>query len=339
MFCDADTVALSERTAKIPGDLRDGIDDDRLIGTLERLIGETPPAAVVLGSGFERKTELVDEIARIFPLAGNNGATIRRVKDPLRLATDCAELDIPHPTFQWTPPPDPMNWVVKTAGGAGGSHIGRADGQAAVPGRYFQRFIAGASISALFVADGRAAHIVGFSRQWASPAPKMPYRYGGAVRLRRFDRSDAAAIGAWVSKLTRRTGLIGLCSADFIRARDGYRLVEINPRPGATLDIFDSADAPLMEAHLRACRGEMFRLPAFDDCMAAMIAYARRPVPDFPAVEWPDWTADRQLPGTDLIAGDPVCTVFARGRNAGATRKTLKLQARELENWWHGDRT
>ena len=67
--------------------------------------------------------------------------------------------------------------------------------------------------------------------------------------------SDAATIGGWLSGLTRRAGLVGLCSADFIRGADGYQLIEINPRPGATLDIFDSAEAPLMEAHLARREG------------------------------------------------------------------------------------
>lgn len=338
MFCDSDTAALAERMARIPGSLQDGIDGEKLISQMKRLAGKDRPDAIVLGSGFERKADLVDEIAQHFPLAGNGGPAIRRIKDPSLLANDCAELGIPHPAFRWTPPPDPENWVAKTAGGAGGAHIKRAHDQCATRGRYFQRFVAGANISALFVADGNAAHIVGFSRQWASPAPSTPYRYGGAVRLKRFDRADAATVTDWLSRLACRAGLLGLCSADFIRAKDGYRLVEINPRPGATLDIFDSNDAPLMEAHLRACRGEAFCLPSFDDCMASMIAYASRPLPDFPTIAWPDWTADRQSPGTRLIAGDPICTVFARGPSAAATRRALKIQARQLEACWNGDR-
>lgn len=334
MFCDTDTVALSERTAMIPGDLQNGIDGDRLIETLKRLAGRRPPDALVLGSGFERKAELVDELGRHFPLAGNGGSAIRRVKDPSVLASDCTDFDIPHPTFQWNPPPDPQNWVVKTAGAAGGTHIRRANGQVPASGRYFQRFVPGTNISALFIADGHAAHIVGFSRQWTSPTRTAPFRYGGAVRLKRFDRSDAARIRDWLSCLVRRAGLRGLCSADFIRTKDGYRLIEVNPRPGATLDIFDSAEAPLIEAHLRACRGEPFRLPRFAECMAAMIAYAKHPVPDFPDIPWPDWTADRQSPGSRLIEGDPVCTVFAYGPSAADTRRAAKAHLRQLESCW-----
>jgi uncharacterized protein len=338
-FCDTDTLALAERAVKLPGDLQHGIDGGRIIETIRQLAGNDEPVAIVLGSGFERRTEVVDEIARHFPLAGNGSAAIRRVKDPQALAADCAELGIPHPAFQWELPADAQNWVIKTAGGAGGAHVKRANGEAPTTGRYFQRFVSGRSISALFVGDGRTAQIVGFSRQWVSPAPVAPYRYGGAVRLRRFDRQDAAMIGNWLSGLTRRAGLVGLCSADLVRASDGYQLIEINPRPGATLDIFDSAEAPLMEAHLRAARGEVYDLPRFADSMASMITYASAPVTHFPAIAWPEWTADRQSPGTRLIAGDPVCTIFARGPNAGATRKMVLAQARQLQRHWEGDRT
>jgi predicted ATP-grasp superfamily ATP-dependent carboligase len=338
-FCDTDTVALAERTAKLPGDLQNGIDGAAIVDTLRALVGSDRPVAVVLGSGFEKQLDIVEEVARHFPLAGNRSAAIRRVKDPQTLAQDCGELGIPHPAFRWDPPPDPQNWVVKTVGGAGGGHIKRANGDPAAEGRYFQRFVDGDSVSALFIGDGKSARIVGFSRQWLSPAPDAPYRYGGAVRLRRFDRDQAARIGGWLSGLTRRAGLVGLCSADFIRDAEDYRLVEINPRPGATLDIFDSSEASLMEAHLSAARGEPYRLPRFADSMASMITYAAAPVPRFPPVQWPDWTADHQSPGTRLVAGDPVCTVFARGPNAHATQRAVKRQAFQLRHQWEGDRT
>ena len=335
-FCDIDTIALAERTAKLPGDLQSGIDDSRMVEMLGQLAGDDQPLAIVLGSGFERKPDLVDEIARHFPLAGNDGAAIRRIKHPGTLAADCAELGIPHPAICRETPPDPENWVVKTAGGAGGAHIARASGATTAPGRYFQRFVKGYPVSALFVGDGKGAQIVGFSRQWASPAPAAPYRYGGAVRLRRFDREQAARIGSWLSALTRRAGLVGLCSADFIRSPDGFQLMEINPRPGATLDIFDDMAAPLMKTHLDAASGKACRLPCFTDSMASMIAYASAPIERFPAFAWPDWTADHQSPGTSLIAGDPVCTVFARGPSADATSRAVKARIAQLRPQWAG---
>ena len=339
LFCDSDTVALSERAVRIPGSLQAGIDGRHLVATLTEMAGGEEPEALVYGSGFESRPELLDELARHFPLAGSPAGTVRRVKDPEILAADCTALGIPHPPFRWDAPPDPENWMIKKVGGAGGSHVRRARDAAATPGSYFQRFIRGRSISALFIGDGRSARIVGFSRQWASPIPAAPYRYGGAVRLKRFDTRQAETIGGWLSGLAARTGLIGLCSADFIRAGDGFHLVEVNPRPGATLDLFDSEQAPLLKAHLNAGKGETAPLPRFADSMASMIVYARRATEQFPAIAWPDWASDRQMPGTRLLSGDPVCTAFARGPNAAAARRAVVELARQLQDNWEGCRT
>ncbi|MEQ1951106.1 ATP-grasp domain-containing protein [Mesorhizobium yinganensis] len=336
LFCDNDMVALSERATMLAGDLRKGIDHKRLPQALLELAAGEPVEALVLGSGFEHDPAIVDDLARHFPLAGNSAVTVARVKDPRRLAEDCAALGISHPELRWDSPPDPENWLTKSAGGAGGGHVARANGASAKPGRYFQRFIRGQSVSALFLADGERAHVVGFSRQWASPAPGAPYRYGGAVRLRRFGRQDATRIGRWLSGLAERAGLIGLNSADFIPNEAGFHLVEINPRPGATLDIFDSPEAPLLKAHIDACRKKPFRVPRFDDCAAALVTYASRAIEGFPKFVWPDWTADRQPAGTALAAGDPVCTVFARGASATATRRAAEAQAAGLSRHWEG---
>ncbi len=338
LFCDADTRALAARTARIPGDLRSGIDPAAAVPALEALADGEPVAAVILGSGFERQPDLVDAIAVRLPLAGNRGAAIRRVKDPQALAADCRALGIPHPAFSLTPPADPRGWLCKAVGGAGGVHVAEAaDDAAAGPGRYFQRRVDGRSLSALFLADGQGAQLVGLSRQWTAPAEAVRYRYGGAVRLRRFDPRRTAAIAGWLSALAGRAGLVGLGSADFIDGPDGLQLVEINPRPGATLDIFDSEEAPLLAAHLAAAAGRPVSLPRFADSMASMVAYAERPIEAFPAVDWPDWTADRQPPGSRLAGGDPVCTVFASAGSAAAARRALGRRAAALSTAWQGE--
>ncbi|MFC6491269.1 ATP-grasp domain-containing protein, partial [Nitratireductor sp. GCM10026969] len=304
-FCDDDTRVLAGRVARLPGDLRSGIDGGALVDCLKALAGSEEPAALVYGSGFEGRPELIAEMGRHFPVAGNGAETVRRTKDPQRLARDCAALGIPHPAFSWAAPSDPEHWVVKKVGGAGGSHVRRANGAVSAPGCYFQRFVPGQSVSVLFVGDGRAARVVGFSRQWTAPTPAAPHRYGGAVRLKRFDRNQAQTISGWLCRLTARTGLKGLCSADFIGSGGALHLVEVNPRPGATLDIFDSDEAPLIEAHLAATEGAACRLPRFADCMASMIVYTRGPIDRFPAIAWPEGVADRQSPGTRLQPGEP----------------------------------
>ena len=68
--------------------------------------------------------------------------------------------------------------------------------------------------------------------------PLALWRSGAARPSSRRDRE--AAMAAAVERLTEAFGIKGLASADFLVDGENCHLLEINPRPGATLDIFDS---------------------------------------------------------------------------------------------------
>lgn len=334
LFNDSDTLALAERAVKLPGSLTDGIDGLRISQSLKALAGDEKCVALVYGSGFERKPEIIEALSREFSLAGNSAVTVWSVKDPENLSGLCGELGIPHPEIRFEAPENSNGWLIKLAGGAGGSHVTPAGTPSSAKGNYFQRFVPGINISALFIAERGRAVIVGFSRQWPSPSPNAPFRYGGAVRLLRFDRKKGRLIEGWLNALANRAGLVGLCSADFVDGPAGLHLIEINPRPGATLDIFDSKQTPLLTQHLNAVRGRKLELPAYRDTTASAIAYASHSIAKFPALDWPPFTADRQMPGTTLDAGDPVCTVFARASSAAAAERAAKARVDELAAHW-----
>ena len=337
LFNDADTLALAERAIKLAGTLQSGIDEHRIVETLTQLAGDDQPVALVYGSGFERNPAMLHTIARTLPVAGNSAETIRLVKDPASLSHLCAELRIPHPDIRFDTPEHSKEWLTKLTGGAGGSHVKPANGDNCSGGRYFQRFVPGRNLSALFLADRINAHVVGFSRQWASPSREAPFRYGGAVRLQRYDKRNTARIAEWLSGLTKHTGLCGLCSADFVDSGPDLHLIEINPRPGATLDIFDNETTPLIREHLRAITGTRVSVPAYEDSKASAIAYTAKAISAFPEVVWPEQTADHQMPGTALGAGDPVCTVFATADSAAAAMRAVKGRVKEVAVHWRED--
>src|SRR5262249_59687480 len=107
-------------------------------------------------------------------------------------------------------------------------------------------------------------------------------------------------------------------------------LLEINPRPGATLDLLDAARPRLFEAHLEASFGRIPPLlPARSIVRAAAILYAERPL-HIEVEGWPDWVADRPRLGSTIPAGGPVCTIFADGADAEAARLTALSRARSV---------
>ena len=128
------------------------------------------------------------------------------------------------------------------------------------------------------------------------------------------------------------TGLRGLNSADFMVRGAAFDLLEINPRPGATLDIFDlDPEAPLFDLHCRACVGELpaaWQAPG--RAAACRVVYARRALVVPPGFRWPRWSADRPAPGTGIGRGEPLCTVLARGRDAASARALAEERASDI---------
>jgi len=321
-FGDQDTLALARAHVRLDASLACGMDTHELLGALEALGKIEKPCGVVCGTGFEDRPELLGQIARRWTLYGNGAEAVERLKDPIAFAALCRAEKIPHPETCSEQPADPVGWLVKRRGGAGGRHVRKAqrsdDGDRSL---YDQRHVAGTPISALLVADGRQAMVLGWSAQWSSPTANDLFRYGGAVRPAPIEPKTAGALAAAVQCLVATVRLVGLNSADFLVDGDEFWLLEINPRPGATLDIFEPRDGTLFALHLQACRGALPAIaPSLDDAAAAAIVYADRDISSVPAFVWPAWTADRPRPGISVRAGEPLCTVRATAATAAAAR-------------------
>jgi predicted ATP-grasp superfamily ATP-dependent carboligase len=312
-FADQDTAALAHDHVRIEHGLARGMDEEKLLAAFATLTRSRQPIGVVCGTGFEDRPQL---------LASNDPQTVTRVKDPHTFAALCRDCNIPHPDTIPSRPGEPTGWLAKRKGGAGGSHIAGVSAQEFPNDEfYFQRTVPGVAVSALFLADGRRAMTLGFSAQWASPTAQRPFRYGGAVRPAALAPGMADALASSLHRLMPAIPLVGLNSADFLVDRDEFRLLEINPRPGATLDVFEPAEGSLFSLHVAACKGQLVTAaPCLDGARAAAIVYAERDIAAVPATQWPDWTADRPGPGTVIKAGEPLCTVMAAAATAAAAR-------------------
>jgi uncharacterized protein len=179
-FDDLDTRALSLANV-VAGDMEQGFAAAPLVDHLLNLAEGEAPVGLVYGGGFEDRTEILDEIARHFPLYGNRAEVVARSKDPRRLARVCQDFAIPHPEISFDPPSEPGEWLIKRQGGGGGLHVEPARSRACIF-EYYQRRVHGRPISVLLLADGRRSQVLGMSTQWAAPSGDRLFRFGGAVR-------------------------------------------------------------------------------------------------------------------------------------------------------------
>jgi hypothetical protein len=143
------------------------------------------------------------------------------------------------------------------------------------------------------------------------------------------------ALTETIARLAAAIPLLGLNSADFLVAGDGFRLLEINPRPSATLDIFEPPGGSLFALHMSACAGALdVAAPKLPDAMAAALVYAERDL-TIPALQWPDWAVDRPHTGAAIGTGEPLCTVHAFAATATEARQFADRRLATVLTWTH----
>ena len=328
-FGDMDTRAAADLYAGLPSAIRNGFEAKTLFAALDGLVdcAPSPPVGIVLGSGFEDRPKLIASLDARYRLLGSKADIVRQVKDPAGFFPLLKQLRIAHPETVLTPPDERQGWIAKRIGGAGGAHIRDLENFSKSPQKhYFQRRIDGTPMSVFAVAS-KGGVALELSRQWTAPSKRKPYRYGGAVIV---EYSETAAEDAMVSAAATLIELldpVGLVSFDFIVQDDRAYLLEMNPRPGATLDIFDDIRGNLFRAHVEACSGrELWQerdLPTAQS-RASAILYADRGSLTAGEIDWPDWTADRPAPGTAIPAEQPIATVFADGTSADEAERLAR---------------
>jgi predicted ATP-grasp superfamily ATP-dependent carboligase len=224
---------------------------------------------------------------------------------------------------------------------------GAADGEERPRGHYLQRFLPGPVGSAAFLADGERALLLGVTEQipgWRDLGGSG-FRYGGNIA----GPPDAllppgaiATLGAAAGRIVRRFGLRGLNGLDYVVAAGVPRLIEVNPRYTASMELLEEISGrDFFDLHLRALDGRLPRAAAG----AADRAGERRRGSPAPFLGKGILYADHDLAGIEpralldlgcrdvpvrrepIAAGQPVCTIVAGGASPGECRREIAARA------------
>lgn len=338
LFGDVDLKSTAEKWVTVGGNLAGGFDPEALLSAADFLAPQASPPrfGLVYGAGLEAQVDLLGRLCRGRRLYGNRPQTVARLKDPADFFASLDRLGVPHPGVSFTVPDDGRNWLVKSVGGSGGTHVRPFAGVEVNPAGYYQRVAPGRPIGVSFLADGRRAIPIGFNEQWhASGDGAQPFRFGGLCQPVDVGEQLRRDIQSLLDAITTEFGLVGLNSLDLMDNGDAYAVLEVNPRPGANLDIFDCIDGgSLFAHHIDACEG---RLPdswaPLSLATAMTIVYADGPLQVPGNLGWPEWVADRPAAGASIEEGAPVCTVLASSETAvGVHRLAMErvLQVRSI---------
>jgi uncharacterized protein len=331
LFGDQDTRQAALHWAPI-GDIASmRIDRARLLDALRQVARRSDAQGWVIGSGFEADPELLAEAATVLPLVGTGADAVARVRDPELFFGCLAEHGIAHPAWRRSAPEPAEFWLVKDARGCGGWHIRRVEsGAAKLPSahHYFQREVAGTPMSATFIANGQGAVVLGFNRLLMQRIGARPHVFCGALGPLALPAQVASAVGEAARALSATFRLRGLCSLDFMLDREQAVVLEVNPRPPASMALYPHW--PLMRAHVQAClQGALPPLHPADDCavhgMQIVFAPHAMQIDAACAESIAGWPGSHDWPcaGTHVAADDPLCSLSASGLDAEGVEAAL----------------
>jgi predicted ATP-grasp superfamily ATP-dependent carboligase len=188
-----------------------------------------------------------------------------------------------------------------------------------------QRHIRGLSCSAVAIADGRDATVLGITEQLHRPPG---FGWTGNLTPPRLPEGEQAELEgrleAVCAEIAARFGVRGAFGVDAIWDGRHAWVLEVNPRPPAGLELFGPGS---FKAHVRAARGLGLPVagspPATRCAKVKLVLFAPR---DLRAPDPGWWPAGlvRDIPhaGETIRRGEPVCTLIS------ATAEATELAAR-----------
>ncbi|HMF99195.1 MAG TPA: ATP-grasp domain-containing protein [Vicinamibacterales bacterium] len=316
--------------------------------------------AVAYAANFENHPHAVEVLAEGRALWGNSSEVLRRVRDPKWLSQMLRRHGLASPEVSEQPPegrrrspqspvpspqppvPSPQRrWLLKRYASGGGHGVREwRNGMAIPPGSYFQELIDGAPSSIVFVASDRRAVPIGFTRQLIGDEAfgSSGFRYCGNILTAVGEDDDILdAARAVIAAVCAEYGLVGVNGIDLVVKGGAPYAIEVNPRWCASMELVERAySVSVFGMHAAACRDGV--LPDFDlwrargsaRTTAKAVVFARGETTVGDTRPWLSHGGDRRdipNPGTRLHAGQPVCTVFAEGRDSEECRAELVRRA------------
>ena len=324
LFADLDTQYYAEAFKRVPS-----LAEKHLAQAADYFIEHYAVAHIIYGSGFEYYPESLRYLGGRLLVLGNLPDTFVKLHDKAVFFSSLDKLNIPYPDVCFCAPVRADNWLVKPMQGQGGLGVKRFQSEdPADSAVYWQKYQAGTQHSVLFLGDGREAQVIGFNTQWTvSLSESQEFIFSGIINSCDLLNEQKELITDWLKKLVPVFALKGLNSLDFIQAGDKSFVLEINPRPSASMQLYD---ADLLNRHIKASQGELT-----DDCLHTgytgyQVVYAKQDVIIPDGFEWPDGCMD--LPESDVMCrtGQPICSIIAHQKQAHSVMNELLIKQLNL---------
>ncbi|HEV3137740.1 MAG TPA: ATP-grasp domain-containing protein [Pirellulales bacterium] len=320
---------------------------------LAKIVRGPQPGGWIYTGALENYPALVQKLSQIRPLLGNGADVLRRVRHPQKVANALRAAGLIYPAIAWDG--DSLerdgSWLRKSVRSAGGSQVAVWDRHAGPePLRddfYFQRRIDGPACSAVYVAAGGDAVLLGVTRQLIGAAwtGATGFQYCGSIGPLALAADVATSFARIGEVLARAFDLVGLFGVDAIVNEQGVWPVEVNPRYTASTELIEwTGGLNAVDLHLAACTSG--RLPSVvirppRQCFGKAILFAPQPLVVTaelnaflfePHRQEPPAFADIPVAGTAIEAGWPIVTVLAAAADERAVLEKLQQRVAQVQS-------
>jgi predicted ATP-grasp superfamily ATP-dependent carboligase len=330
--CDTQTIATEVKKTKRS---QFGLDHDGVLLAVQRLRSNASFDGILYDAAIESNPKLLDLID-IEPVLGNSIQVIEATKNTEIFFSILDQHSIPYPetAFSLSSKLYIGNaWLLKYAQGTGGIGVTPLTKNTEIAeNAYFQEKLEGVSFSITFLANSNEIFALGFNTLWTVPlGMTVPYAYAGAINEVKLDESILEVALKYAKVLVKEFKLIGLNSIDFIYANDSVYVLEINPRIPATYELYESKNGDVIRQHIQACVDKTLpksRNKTLLRAHAIVYAQSELVIPD--TMAWPLWAADRPHAQEVIKKFEPVCSIFAGGRNYAQVNEMIKTRKRSI---------
>ncbi|MEM2934283.1 MAG: ATP-grasp domain-containing protein [Methanocellales archaeon] len=294
---------------------------------------------LVIGSGFE----FIDLGVESSKILGNHPEVAKKVSNKEWLAKKLMELGIQTPRIYSV---DAVEFpaVLKPKTGGGGYLNILARGREDLPpedvlgGMLIQQYIPGKAASVSVLSTKEEAFALAVNEQllglkWLNQINIFGY-CGNITPLKTKFEAQLKRIA---EEIVLELGLIGSNGVDFVIARNGAYLIEVNPRFQGSLDTVEIATGiNMFEAHVKACEGELITRPRMKQFGVKMIVYAAQRTRIKSSLDVAG-IADIPRVGRIIDKGEAVATALGWGKTRGSAvemaRARVEMIKAACERW------
>jgi methenyltetrahydromethanopterin cyclohydrolase len=329
LFADLDTQSYATDFRQVQS-----LSKSDLVSAVEYFIERYAVTNVIYGSGFENNLDSLYYLDSRLTIQGNSPDVFARQLNKQMFFSTLSALNVPYPDVTFTPPECVNGWLVKPMQGQGGVGIKYYLPTDDVNDHFFwQKLQTGTPHSVLFLADGQDLQVIGFNRQWSvCLSESQPFVFSGVVNGTELPDRHKAEITGWLKQLAPTFGLKGLNSLDFIHTEDCSYVLEINPRPSASMQLYDDN---LLIRHVGvisvALSQDVGRLKSFPQ-IGYQIVYADRELYVPEQFIWPDWCQDLPNSGNICHTGQPICSIIAHQNEFQSVEEQLLARQQLIIN-------